>query len=89
MYYIPSNTPIDASTWKFVQHYEDGADLERLDVRQMYRIAELAPAWDCFEPDYYHLMCDLLNMDSDYETCEELMDAVSAKLRIPREEDEL
>ena len=81
-YYIPEGTPIATNTWQEVQEYsKEGEPLERLDAEQMYHIADLAPAWDCFEPDYYAKMCDLVGLNSgDYESCDDLMAAVAVKL---------
>lgn len=81
-YYIPEGMLIATNTWQEVQEYsEEGGLLERLDAEQMYRIADLAPAWDCFEPDYYAKMCDLVDLNSDdYESCDDLMAAVAVKL---------
>ena len=81
-YYIPEGTPIDANAWKEVQEYsKEGEPLERLDEMEMYQIADLAPAWDCFEPEYFEKLCDLVELDTrDYESCDDLMTAVAAKL---------
>ena len=80
--YIPEGAPIATNTWQEVQEYsKEGEPLERLDAEQMHRIADLAPTWDCFEPEYFEKLCDLVELDTrDYESCDDLMTAVSAKL---------
>ena len=81
-YYIPANTAIDSKTWSLVQPYAaDDEPLEMLDAQQMYKIVDLAPAWDCVELDYYEALCEMIGVDYDaYDDIEELMEAVADKL---------
>lgn len=83
---------ITSDSWKRL-HHSDGieysirsgeidrdeayADLEQLDVRQMYKVADAAPAWDCFETDYYERMAELAGVNYyAYDDLEAMMDAI-------------
>ena len=43
------------------------AGFERLDLRQMFEIADLAPTWDCLDPDFYDEMADEIAISSEDE----------------------
>lgn len=55
---------------------------EGLDLEQMYQIADLAPDWDCEDPEFFEEMADIIGYDaSEDDSVEPLMDAVADYLR--------
>lgn len=94
-YYIDSTklANITADTWRHVKngdaldqtardtHDRDGVfeGLERLSAYDLYRIADVAPTWDCLEPDVYDQIAEAAGLNpDDYDDVDELMNAVDA-----------
>lgn len=64
MYYAPTAklNPIDGMTWHFAvsawdmctDEYKHRTDMEWLDARQMFEIADKAPSFDCLDSEFYN-----------------------------------
>lgn len=103
VYYIVSTElgSINADTWRHIKngdaidqiardtHDRTGTfeGLEGLSAYDLYRIADVAPTWDCLEPDAYDQIAEAAGLNpDDYESVDALMSAVDGRVALLAED---